>query len=654
MSGSGPGQQRGDLWRSVLLKVSVCLIFLSVALLLILGASTPGRRFNLESTVATGKDLLFRGGRGGDSDNGAWDDAAPAGIEGKASAKRGGKAKTKKAAKAKKKAKKKAKNARKKADYDLAAYKLTRDLVERHAKDNFITVSFGNLHYIGFIENWVSHLNELNVTKYVVGAMDDEALRGLIDRGINAFSMSHSFPQSDFGWGTKTFYKMARRKIKLIQEFLNMDFDVMVSDVDTVWLQDPATIFGKHPDLDILTSTDALRTTSPDGVQLEDADRTREAYNIGILYFRSSEATKSFLGEWVRMIESDTNYWDQNAFNDLLRRDFRVNPDKRSFRAFGNRVNVGILPVSTFCNGHTYFVQGMPQAMGLTPAVIHATFQYSGTEGKRHRFREKKLWYDHEDYYAPPNGLLVYDADVPAEMVERGAFLGLKMELKDTKGHFDLVNHQLMQIRQGIGLARALNRTLVMPKLFCGNDRWWAPHDGTIPGSTFDRPFVCPLDHVLEVNVLLNTKYVDFREYSFLENPRFLRNEAYANSQVSVDVCHSERECRVFEEEAEEDRERGVVRVPSHLDDEEVRRRLGEHASTRVLRFTSVVDSFDKFAKKADETLFRRMVAQFASIWCCVRAPTVHVWYDLLWDLVPHVDKHNREWKESWRPILGP
>ena len=69
MSGSGPGQQRGDLWRSVLLKVSVCLLFLSVALLLILGASTPGRRFNLESTVAMGKDLLFRGGRAGDSDS---------------------------------------------------------------------------------------------------------------------------------------------------------------------------------------------------------------------------------------------------------------------------------------------------------------------------------------------------------------------------------------------------------------------------------------------------------------------------------------------------------------------------------------------------------------------------------------------------------
>ena len=27
-----------------------------------------------------------------------------------------------------------------------------------------------------------------------------------------------------------------------------------------------------------------------------------------------------------------------------------------------------------------------------------------------------------------------------------------------------------------------LGRTLVMPKLWCGFDRWWAPHHGKIPG----------------------------------------------------------------------------------------------------------------------------------------------------------------------------
>ena len=41
-----------------------------------------------------------------------------------------------------------------------------------------------------------------------------------------------------------------------------------------------------------MTSSDALRTTSQDGIALEDANIAREAYNIGILYFRSTNATK--------------------------------------------------------------------------------------------------------------------------------------------------------------------------------------------------------------------------------------------------------------------------------------------------------------------------------------------------------------------------
>jgi hypothetical protein len=34
----------------------------------------------------------------------------------------------------------------------------------------------------------------------------------------------------------------------------------------------------------------------------------------------------------------------------------------------------------------------MPDKLGLTPYVVHATFQYSGTPGKRHRMRERLWW----------------------------------------------------------------------------------------------------------------------------------------------------------------------------------------------------------------------------------------------------------------------
>ena len=53
---------------------------------------------------------------------------------------------------------------------------------------------------------------------------------------------------------------------------------------------------------------------------------------------------------------------------------------------------MGILPCATFASGHTYFVQHLAARHKLEPYVVHATFQYSGTPGKRHRMREALLW----------------------------------------------------------------------------------------------------------------------------------------------------------------------------------------------------------------------------------------------------------------------
>lgn len=30
-------------------------------------------------------------------------------------------------------------------------------------------------------------------------------------------------------------------------------------------------------------------------------------------------------------------------------------------------------------------------------------------------------------------------------------------------------------------------------------DRWWAPHDGIIPGSHLSLPFVAPFDHIVDL-----------------------------------------------------------------------------------------------------------------------------------------------------------
>lgn len=44
----------------------------------------------------------------------------------------------------------------------------------------------------------------------------------------------------------------------------------------------------------------------------------------------------------------------------------------------------------------------MYQQFRLEPYAVHTTFQYAGTEGKRHRLREAMVFYDPPEYYDSP------------------------------------------------------------------------------------------------------------------------------------------------------------------------------------------------------------------------------------------------------------
>jgi hypothetical protein len=100
----------------------------------------------------------------------------------------------------------------------------------------------------------------------------------------------------------------------------------------------------------------------------------------------------------------DDLVWDQNVFNDIMRRQLgpATEDENGLFYANDGKLKLGILPVSLFCSGHTYFVQKIYKTTRLQPFAIHTTFQYGGTDGKRHRLREVKVFYDEPEYYDPP------------------------------------------------------------------------------------------------------------------------------------------------------------------------------------------------------------------------------------------------------------
>lgn len=173
------------------------------------------------------------------------------------------------------------------------------------------------------------------------------------------------------------------------------------------WLYyaDPTDYFASLPEADILASSDALRSFLKPGDQgLELPDSIHSAMNIGLLYFRHSANVTAFIEAWADLLESDSEVWDQNAFNDLAREGMSPfvlhEHNDRVVWGWNHRVAIGVLPVASFASGHTFFAQRLFEVQEVPPYVVHTTFQFGGTPGKRHRLREALLWSDPPEYYS--------------------------------------------------------------------------------------------------------------------------------------------------------------------------------------------------------------------------------------------------------------
>ncbi|KAL7164620.1 hypothetical protein ACSBR2_040504 [Camellia fascicularis] len=518
----------------------------------------------------------------------------------------------------------------------LKTFRLTKDLVQKRVKDNIIIMTFGNYAFMDFILTWVKHLTDFGLDNILVGAMDTKLLEALYWKGIPVFDMGSHMSTTDVGWGSATFHKMGREKVVLIDTILPFGFEVLMCDTDMVWLKNPLPYLARFPEADVLTSSDQVSPTVADD-RLDIWKEVGAAYNIGIFHWRPSDATKKLANEWKDMLLADDKIWDQNGFNELVRRQLgpSVDEDSELAYAYDGKLKLGVLPASIFCSGHTYFVQAMYQQLRLEPYAVHTTFQYAGTEGKRHRLREAMIFYDPPEYYDSPGGFLTFKPSIPKSLLLDGEHT--------IESHFSLINYQMKQIRTALSIASLLNRTLVMPPLWCRLDRLWFPHPGVLIGTMTRQPFLCPLDHVFEVNVMLKEMPADefgpginLREYSFFDNPSVPRQ--VKESWLDVQLCQEgSQNCNVSNSTSPT----GVLKFPKNGNEEMFKTVFSSFKDVKVIQFSSMQDAFLGFTDKTREEKFRNRVKRYVGIWCCVQNHTPgHIYYDMYWDEKP-----------DWKPI---
>lgn len=514
---------------------------------------------------------------------------------------------------------------------DLKEFRLTKEMVERRTMDNVIIVTFGNYAFMDFVLTWVGHLTDLNVFNLLVGAMDTKLLEALYWKGVPVFDMGSHMNTIDVGWGSPTFHKMGREKVFLINSMLPFGVELLMCDTDMVWLKNPLPYLARFPEADILTSSDQVIPTVTDD-SLEVWQQVSGAYNIGIFHWRPTDASKKLAKEWKDQLLTDETIWDQNGFNELVHKVLgpSVEGENGLVYAFDGNLKLGILPASIFCSGHTYFVQAMYQQFRLEPYAVHTTFQYAGTEGKRHRLREAMFFHDPPEYFDSSGGFLSFKPSVPKSLLLDGP--------QNVESHFALVNYQLKQIRTALAVASLLNRTLVMPPLWCRFDRMWFGHPGIMEGTITRQPFLCPMDHAFEVNVMLKElpvaefgPRIEFREYSFLQNPRL--SKRVKESFLKVQLCGEQStKCHA----ANETTRRGALRFPNYSTQETFLEVFSSYKDVKVIEFSSMQDAFQGFTDKEREAKFRNRVKRYVGIWCCVQTHDPgHIYYDMYWDEKP-------------------
>ena len=182
---------------------------------------------------------------------------------------------------------------------------------------------------------------------------------------------------------------------------------------------------------------------------------------------------------------------------------------------FRRNLTMGVLPMLQFATSFTYFVhRRRRESLGARAYSLHAIFSH-GKDALRKQtiFREEMLWHDPPSYYEEGNFLRYENAVAPSVMREGG---------------FQVLESQLADVRAAFGLALALNRTLILPRVHCSDRTMAFPCYAWYHRARFNFGWgldKVPLPHSCPLYYWLNERAVEelalpTREPSFLHNPR--------------------------------------------------------------------------------------------------------------------------------------
>ena len=439
---------------------------------------------------------------------------------------------------------------------------LSPELASSHAHEGTIIATFTNLAVQRFALNWATQLQRVGLRSLVGSAdprMDATARTAFAHVGAGLFCADGQRMRSNGQAG----------RWPEVLPLLQLGYNLLLSDSDIGWFRSPLPYFAAlrraHPHADLLLCSDYVGngyTTAPlpGGAEGDlDLDVIGNAkissINIGVLfaYAGANRSVATLISAWADAVVDTTSgslvTWDQGPINTkVLRPLMRPLPeDTKLVRVHG--AGLGILPMLQFTTAFTYYIHAATRTrVAAAPFSLHAIFSHGkSAERKTQILREAGLWtLDPPAYYAEGRFLQLSphedDAYRPTLSTEDDgdADAADAADLR-ARGGVALLSRQLVRFYQGLRLAALLNRTLVLPRLRCGDAPMAYPcyawyHRAMTKDAKWNAlkvamPRYCPTYYWLG-----STGGVPWRGAGFLDDPR--THPAIRSGAATMHVCN--------------------------------------------------------------------------------------------------------------------
>lgn len=200
------------------------------------------------------------------------------------------------------------------------------ELLRRVAPQGEVMIAISNMNLIheGSLQMWLKCVQKIDATNWMVVAIDQELSDHLKKEGINHYYRPVVIPNSQKDTGSN--HAISAMKYEIIQEFLELGWHVLLSDVDIVTVQNPFKFLYRDSDVEGMTDGYDDPTAYGEIYGIDDASMgwsryaqgTRHmAFNSGLFYVRASERTIDLMKRIADKLHKE-KAWDQSVWNEFI------------------------------------------------------------------------------------------------------------------------------------------------------------------------------------------------------------------------------------------------------------------------------------------------------------------------------------------------